>query len=289
MKKLISLLIRPFWSLGTHLVLMWNHTEAGKRLIVNQYELTSSRLPKGFDGFRIVHLTDLHGRCFGDHSMELVEKVAEASPDMVVITGDMFDHSRMPEMRKPVIDLMRQLADRWPVYAILGNHEMRDSCLREILEEMSDSGVRLLRNQGAILTRNGDRIGIAGVETDPMKQFYDEEDQKEVQKKLLHTMRRYEGEPVPFRILLAHKPELLQQYAWAGADLVFSGHAHGGLMEIPFSGGKRLLAPGQGFLPQYTQGLYLKRPAMMVLSSGLGGPRLGLQPEIVQVTLRSKL
>lgn len=287
MNKRESIWIHPIWALGTQIVLLWSYTPKGKRLTLSRYELTSKRLPAGFDGLSIVQLSDLHGRIFKPNSDELVEKVAMLTPDLIVLTGDMFDKTHTRKQRQAILDLMERLCERSVVYAILGNHETRSPKRSRIISEMRETGVRLLGNQGAILERGGDRIGIAGVETDPMKELYDIEDNQHVQGKLEKAMARYEKDPVPFRILLAHKPELLGQYAEAGADLVFSGHAHGGLMEIPFSGGKRLLAPGQGLFPHYAQGLYRKENAMLVLSSGLGGPRVGLQPEIVHVTLRS--
>lgn len=285
MKRLLRWLIRPFWMLGTQFVLLWNHTPAGRKLIDTKYTLTSKRLPEAYNGLTIVQLTDLHGRCFKDHQMEIVSYVESLEPDIVLLTGDMFDHSHKRERREPITFLMKELSDRWPVYAVLGNHEVRDQTVEDIVIEMQESGVCLLRNQAEILTREGARIGIAGVDTDPMRQLYTDETEEERKAKLDETLRRYQEESVEYIILLAHKPELFEEYAETDVDLVFSGHAHGGLLEIPGSGGKRLLAPGQGFLPKYTQGLYTGNHTTMVLSSGMGGPRLGLAPEIVQVKL----
>ena len=178
---------------------------------------------------------------------------------------------------------MRELAQRWPVYASLGNHEMRDHTLDDIDMEMREAGVILLRNQAEILHRGSGRLGIAGVDADPMRQLYADETQEERMEKLEETLKRYKQEPVDFQILLAHRPELLKDYAQTGVDLVFSGHAHGGLLALPFTKDRRLLAPGQGFFPKYTQGLYKEKDILLVLSSGLGGPRFGLKPEIVRV------
>lgn len=287
MKRLIRQLIWPFWSLGTKIVLLWSRTPAGKKLIVTEYPLYSESLPKEFDGFTIVHLTDLHGRCFENHQMELVEKVSSLQPDVVLLTGDMYDHYQDADTREPINYLFRQLSQRWPVYGILGNHEMRDPALRYIIEDMRNSGVRLLRNRAAFLRKGGAILGIAGVDTDAMKQMFDDENLQEHENKLRTAMARYQKEKPDYTILLAHKPELLEEYAKTNLDLVFSGHAHGGLMKIPFTGGRRLLAPGQGFLPRFTQGIYEKKGTTLVLSSGLGGPRLGLYPEIVKVQLYS--
>ena len=89
-----------------------------------------------------------------------------------------------------------------------------------------------------------------------------------------------------YRLVMAHRPELIELYRKLGVDLVLAGHAHGGLMKLP--GGRRLLAPGQSWLPQYTHGLYEKEETSMIVSCGLGGPRIGIQPEIGFIMLRSK-
>ena len=91
----------------------------------------------------------------------------------------------------------------------------------------------------------------------------------------------------PFHILLSHRPEFFRLYAACGADLAFAGHAHGGQWRLP--SGRGVFAPGQGFFPAYTCGLYRRGNAVMAVSRGLGGrapvPRLHNRPELVLVTL----
>ena len=91
-----------------------------------------------------------------------------------------------------------------------------------------------------------------------------------------------------YNIVLSHRPEYFRAYVEAGADLVFCGHAHGGQLII---GDKGLFAPGQGFFPEYTQGIHIKNYTSMIVSRGLGDsvlPRVNNMPELVIVTLRSK-
>lgn len=281
-----NILFRPFWMAGTWILNHWNDTERGQQIEVSRYELTSHKLPESFDGFSIVQISDLHGKAYKDPKA-VFHQVLRLHPDVVVVTGDMFDRTIDPENIDRVIRIFQDLCSRFPVYAILGNHEKRDDRCELLAERMRQCGVRLLRNQAAILSVEDAKIGICGLETDAMKQFQAEEDPDDLRKRLKLTMDRYEREPVDFTILLAHKPDHLSLYAEAGADLAFSGHAHGGLMRVPFTEDRRLMAPGQGFFPKYTQGLYLEKPTMMVLSAGVGGVRWYIQPEIVQVTLRS--
>lgn len=99
-----------------------------------------------------------------------------------------------------------------------------------------------------------------------------------------------EDVPDGLSILLAHEPQFISDYARAGADLVFSGHAHGGQIRLPFVGG--LYAPGQGFLPKLTKGLYEVEDTTLVVSRGLGNStfpfRFLNRPEVVALTLRTE-
>ena len=99
-----------------------------------------------------------------------------------------------------------------------------------------------------------------------------------------------EDVPDGLSILLAHEPQFISDYARAGVDLVFSGHAHGGQIRLPFVGG--LYAPGQGFLPKLTKGLYEVEDTTLVVSRGLGNStfpfRFLNRPEVVVLTLRTE-
>lgn len=90
-----------------------------------------------------------------------------------------------------------------------------------------------------------------------------------------------------YTILLSHRPELFTTYTASGVDLVFTGHAHGGQFRIPFVGG--LVAPNQGFFPEYDAGLYTAETTNMVVSRGVGNSiiplRINNRPELIVVTL----
>ena len=87
-----------------------------------------------------------------------------------------------------------------------------------------------------------------------------------------------------FTILMAHKPEHLHSYSRYQVDLIFSGHAHGGLIPLPCIR-RGLLAPGQGLFPRYIHGIYRENGTDMYVGRGLGGPRIGIAPEIVMMEL----
>jgi predicted MPP superfamily phosphohydrolase len=102
----------------------------------------------------------------------------------------------------------------------------------------------------------------------------------------------FEGitEENPYKILLAHRPELFSLYATFDIDLILSGHAHGGQIRLPFIGG--LIAPNQGFFPKYTSGTYESNHSFMVVNRGLGNSVISQQllnrPEIIALTLSSQ-
>ena len=104
-----------------------------------------------------------------------------------------------------------------------------------------------------------------------------------LQEKLAAVTKGVEG----YQILLAHRPETLAQYAQAGIDLAFCGHAHGGQFRLPWGG---VIAPNQGFFPKITAGIYRQDGTQMVVSRGLGNSwipiRLFNRPEVLLVTLR---
>jgi metallophosphoesterase len=256
-------------------------------LETDAYALTSQKLPAAFHGLRIVQLTDLHGRSFGEKQKTLLDYVSHLHPDIVVLTGDLIAEKYDGQERKAVQDLLQGLAQRYPVYAILGNHESRSRKKNAVIADCEKAGIVLLRNKGAYLWRRGVCIGLAGMETvNPSPADTALSTKIEEHAALQETLSRYQHEKKPaFQILLAHKPELLQTYAEYGVDLILAGHAHGGLMKIPFSGGKCVLAPGQGFFPRYTHGIYQEKNTLMVLGRGLGGPRIGIRPEVVCIDL----
>ncbi len=288
MKRVLAWILQWPWALGTAIVLLWNRTRAGKRLLVRKYDLVSDRIPEGFAGLRIVQLTDLHGRVFGRDQSDRLRRVRALQPDLVLVTGDMYGYqAHTPEERAPITDLFRTLAENWPTYAILGNHEARDPDLPEIITDMRSTGIYLLRDQTAFITRGTDRLAVTGLETDDMQDMLEAEEEDLLRTRLDASFSRVFRTPADFTILMAHKPELLKIYAEYPADLIFSGHAHGGLLEIPFVR-KRLLAPGQGFFPIYSHGVYRAKHSCMILSAGLGGPRFRIQPEIVCTVLHRR-
>lgn len=264
-------------------VMLWNRTARGRSLRVECCRKKFARLPAGYEGLRIVQITDLHGRTFGRKQSLLAQKVRELRPDLILITGDMMDEVYEGQERAAVRSLYRRMTEIAPSYAILGNHETRSVYLPEILADLRSSGVRLLHNESVILSRGADKICLSGLETGMHSKLGKNTKEPEEIREILRGMYP-EDQKGLFTILMAHKPEHLHSYSRYQVDLIFSGHAHGGLIPLPCIR-RGLLAPGQGLFPRYIHGIYRENGTDMYVGRGLGGPRIGIAPEIVMMEL----
>ncbi|MBM7616116.1 metallophosphoesterase [Alkaliphilus hydrothermalis] len=249
----------------------------------------SNRLPERFDGYRILHLSDLHSKSFGENQKYLVNKVKKAQPDIIVFTGDLIDSRRYNEEHS--IILMEELAKITEVYYVNGNHEARRwneyPNLEKTLQQM---GVKVLRNTHLPINRDGDQIYIIGID-DPNFDYAMNREGKSVRDVLeINRWKIDEAQTNSFKILLSHRPELFSLYVESNIDITFSGHAHGGQIRLPFIGG--LFSPGQGFLPKYSSGKYEEKDSTLIVSRGLGNSifpqRLFNRPEIIVVELKNK-
>ena len=299
-KILLWLLLLCLLALGANALL-----NAG--IWVTRYEIKSSRLPEGFDGFRIVQIADLHSVRTPEQAELLLTRVREEQPELIALTGDQIDSHYYADHGTPTegeeegflpdrdtLELIRELTDVAPVYAVYGNHEMmllddpERNPFKTALEEM---GVTILYQQTVELTRNGDSILLAGIQ-DPATLYKNEDydglpdTRSRMQAMLDNTLG--ETDPEQFVLLLSHRPEYFALYQDYPIDLALTGHAHGGQIRLPGVGG--LYAPGQGWFPKYTSGVFRQGRLSMVVSRGLGNSILPLRvfdpPELVTVTLR---
>lgn len=173
-------------------------------------------LPAAFDGFRLLHLSDIHLDMEQAISHALSEKVRDAEYDLCVITGDF--RARTYGGYAPVVDAMAGLRlhiDR-PVYGVLGNHDFI-----EMVQDLESLDMRILLNEAVTIEREGDVIHLAGID-DP---HYYRADNLE---------KAADGIPADaVSILLAHSPEIYRHAAYAGFDLMLCGHTHGGQICLP--------------------------------------------------------
>ena len=245
-----------------------------------QTEIVFSDLPKGFDGWRIVLLSDLHGAEFGEDNQLLFEAVAAQMPEMIALTGDMIDEDTASPLNYAA-KIAAELSAIAPVYYVTGNHEWATGNVPELKEVLAESGVSVLSNEYITLERGGDALTIAGID-DPLG-YADQKTPEEL------TAELYADLGDPFWLLLAHRNDRFEgQYSLLGADLVLSGHGHGGIIRLPFTDG--LLGTERNFFPSFTSGLYEANDSAVLVSRGLGNVgmtvRLFNRPEVAVVTLR---
>ena len=245
-------------------------------LSVEEFAFTGARLPAGWDGGRLVVLSDLHGKRFGRQNSRLLEAVRGAKPDVICLCGDMMDEWSGTEYLRPLLEGLAEIA---PVYYVTGNHEWAAGVAPQLEELLTDYGVTVLSNEYVMLEQGGDRIALVGAE-DPNGYA----DQPTVAQ-LLDQVRAEQG--AVYTILLSHRNNHYAQYAEARADLTLSGHAHGGLIRLPGTDG--LIGPKRELWPAYTAGLYDLDYGQMVVSRGLGNQfpcfRLFNRPDVPLVVL----
>lgn len=252
--------------------LFWSNNS----LTVSKYTVSPQNLPQSFDGYRIVQISDLHNKNFHGR---LIKKIRSYAPDIIVITGDIIDsYQTKPEI---ALDFAKKALEIAPVYYVAGNHENRIEIYPRFRESLIKSGVTVLDCKGVTLEKEGGEIFLAGMDdlTFFGSSVIDEKTVGFTEK--LNALAAEKGGRTG--ILLSHRPEIFEAYVQSGFDLVFTGHAHGGQIRLPFVGG--ILTPNQGFFPEYDAGLFEKENTSMIISRGLGNSlfpfRIGNRPEIV--------
>lgn len=236
------------------------------RFVTRTYEIRSGKLTKPC---KLVLLSDLHNKSFGKGNDRLLAAIREIEPDAVLAAGDMLTAERGADFSN-ALTLMERLAESYPIYYGMGNHEYRLGLYPErypgmyegYMAGLKKAGIEPLINETAYLPAWN--IAVCGVQIDrdyyrhfrraPMEPFY--------LRKLLGTPDREK-----FQLLIAHNPVYFDAYADWGADLVVSGHVHGGIMRLPFLGG--VLSPSLTLFPKYDGGMFREHGSTMILSRGL--------------------
>lgn len=244
-------------------------------IVINRMQVSHPGLPKEFQGYRILQISDLQNKPFGNQQRYLIKKIKKVDADVIFITGDLLDANRTN--LEDAMDLIRQIIPVAPIYYVSGNHEFRSGMYEELLLQLQMAGVHILDNDIAKLEINKSNIKLIGLADIRANKNY-----KFVLRKLRRKCKN------DFTILLSHRPEIFSLYVQQKIHLAFTGHAHGGQIRLPFIGG--LFSPNQGFLPKYTTGVYNEEDTKMIVSRGLGNSRfpfrIGNQPELVEVILQ---
>ena len=220
----------------------------------------------------LIYISDLH-----DYPNEPILKIVENSrADAVLVPGDFIHNSRMYERG---IDFLRLSAQKKPTFCTLGNHEQR----------FDGDIISLVNKTGAVLLDNKS-VNFKGINIGGLTSGY----------KHGERQRRLGATPAPdlvwleeyikqdgYKILMSHHPEYYLPYIKSlPVDLILSGHAHGGQIRLF---GQGIIAPGQGFFPKYTSGIYDER---LIVSRGIGNqfivPRFNNSPEIIIIKINGE-
>lgn len=289
----IEVLIGSTIVLGT-LLFYKNETE---KLEITEYEIKNSKIPKDFDGFKIVQVSDLHNKSFGKNNSELLEKIDSENPDIVVITGDLVEGDN--KNFHIALNLIDELIKKYEVYHIIGNHEQKSLIKKykkeyeTYFKELYNKSIKNLNNDKICLNRGNSNINIYGFIV-PLNYYpyffknYKNRKNRLADKFIQESLGVIDKEE--YNIMLAHTPFFFEDYEDYGVDLVLSGHVHGGIIRLPLVGG--VLSPNREFFPKYDFGKYEKNNTTMLLSKGLGGSkvliRFNCKPEIVSITLKNR-
>lgn len=246
-------------------------------------DISFPNLPNAFDGFTILHLSDFHIKKMGLLEKRTMEMVSEREVDACVITGDVTANPRASDTFRRVCSAIK-LRDQ--IYMVLGNSEHKPWVNTEILTEaLTFPGLNMLINSSTTIHRGCEKISIAGVD-DPFSRLDDVD-------------KAFEGvDPNDFIIFLTHCPSRAYDGIKQGADLILSGHTHGGQVRFPFIG---MLWTHMRSYKKLNDGLFmpddLKRilktdtgSSILYVSRGIGTSRIHLRflcpPEITYITLR---
>lgn len=257
----------------------WFFYDQQNRIQTEELTYASARLPAAFDGFRVVQVSDLHGKEFGPGNETLLKKVAELKPDLIAITGDIVDDPDQFSIIAPVATGLAAIA---PTYYVTGNHEWAIREAYTVKALLRECGVTVLSNDFLPLERNGETIILAGID-DPNGPY----DQKTPRELAQEIREAYSN---PYILLLAHRNEYHEVYSDAAFDLTLCGHVHGGIIRLPFTDGL-IDNTRRRWFPTYTAGLYDLPSGELMVSRGLGNGgytfRLFNRPHLPVIILKA--
>lgn len=257
---------------------------------VTKYRICSHKL-NGIKGTkRIVFLSDLHNRMYGEENGRLLESIRDQHPDLILIGGDMLVRKDGNSYDKTV-RFLEKLPGICPVYYANGNHEQKlkelpdkyEQSYEEYKKALSANGIHMLENASETVKLDDVPVKLSGLEI-PLG-AYARFGKKELSLKEITDRIGEHG--VDYQILLAHHPGYIKEYLAYGADLILSGHYHGCVVQLPGIGG--VVSPNFTLFPKYSGGIYPEGEQTAVVSRGLGTHSVPLRlwnwPELIVLEL----
>ncbi len=177
-------------------------------IVTTEYSISSDTLPQSFNDYKIVQLSDLHSKSFGNDQSDLVNRVKKVSPNLIVCTGDLVDADRYDE--EPSFLLMDKLVQIAPVYYVTGNHEWWSGEFNSLEDKLNDIGVHVMRNTAKIITNGTDNIHLVGID-DPAEVVNSDGERTILKENIEDAIEEVE-KGNNFEILLSHRPEMFSIY-----------------------------------------------------------------------------
>lgn len=200
---------------------------------------------------KILQLSDVHGYNKQDF---ILKTVNDNKPDIIVITGDMID--KRTNNYDAMVRLSEELIKLNPnVYFVSGNHEDWNAKGEEFVNVLRRKNIKVINNSNTYFIKDSIKFNICGIDD-----YYSGRDD---------LNKAFEGiNDKNYTILLSHSPKIIDRIENIKADLILSGHEHGGQVRLPFIGA--LIAPGEGLFPKYSKGFYYFNNTVLYVDSGLG-------------------
>jgi len=259
----------------------------GNRFVTVQEEFVLPRLSKAC---RFVLISDLHNKVYGDKNDKIIASVQKINPDFIVLAGDLVT-SQVKEDMTPGIELVNVLSREYKVYYALGNHESKMQKEPDWFGDKFDTLMRAVSNKNVEILQNTSidlpeyNIRVTGLDLD-LEYFAHFKIKKMKENYLQEVLPRYDQSKC--NLLIAHNPDYFEDYVRWGAQLVLSGHVHGGIMRLPFLGG--VIAPSYKIFPKYDGGVFRSGASVMLLGRGMGSHTIPLRffnpAELYDVTLK---
>lgn len=260
----------------------------------NRFEVVEEEfaLPKLKKECRFVLISDVHNKVYGEKNAPFIKAVKKINPDFIILAGDLVT-SRAGEDMTPGIELVKELGRDFKIYYGLGNHESKIKEQRDkfgdgfalLKKSLTDKNIVLLENKSIGLSEYNIRITGLALSLEYFAHF---KIRKMEEGYLESTLGKADASKC--NLLIAHNPDYFSEYAKWGADLVLSGHVHGGIMRLPVLGG--VIAPSYRLFPKYDGGVFMENDSAMLLGRGMGAHTIPFRffnpAQLYVVTLKTK-
>ena len=257
---------------------------------VTKYRICSQKLNGIKREKKIIFLSDLHNRMYGEENERLLESIRNQHPDLILIGGDMLVR-KDGNFYDKTVHFLAKLPGICPVYCANGNHEQKlkelpdkyEQSYEEYKKALTAFGIHMLENASETVKLDEVPVKLSGLEI-PLG-AYARFGKKELSLKEITDRIGEHGDD--YQILLAHHPGYMKEYLAYGADLILGGHYHGCLVQLPGIGG--VISTNFTLFPKYSGGIYQEGEQTAVVSRGLGTHSVPLRlwnwPELIVLEL----